>query len=58
MAQIPYKCRHCGEHLMHYSSCRCPQSQLDSIEQERRAIVRRLARLDEREAQERARIAG
>lgn len=57
MATLPIKCPHCGELNYHYSSCRCPQGQLDAIENERRAIVLRLARLDEREAEERARLA-
>lgn len=58
MVSLPRTCPHCGGHLMHYGACRCPQGQLDSIEMERRAIVLRLARLDEREAEERARKAG
>lgn len=57
MVSLPRTCKHCGEKMLHYSSCRCPQAQLDSIEYERRAIVLRLARLDEREAEERQRLA-
>lgn len=56
MVVLPRTCQHCGERMMHYGACRCPKGQLDSIETERRSIAVRLARLDEREAEERARL--
>lgn len=54
--QLPQVCPYCDERFLHYGSCRCPRGQLDAIEFERRALTLRLAKLDEREAEERARL--
>lgn len=51
MVQLPRTCVFCRSALMHYGSCRCTPSRLAAIEAERRAIVLRLARLDEMEAE-------
>lgn len=56
MVSLPWKCSHCGKLKHDYSACRCPQSTLDWIETERRAIVLRLARLDEIEAEAKANL--
>lgn len=54
--KLPQVCPYCDERFHHYGSCRCPRGQLDAIEFERRALTLRLAKLDEREAEERVRL--
>lgn len=47
MVGLPRTCKHCGERLMHYGACECPDATLDWIDAERGAITKRLDRLKE-----------
>ncbi len=45
MVGLPRTCKHCGEKLMHYGACSCPEATLDWIDAERETIRKRLERL-------------
>jgi hypothetical protein len=49
VVHLPRTCKYCGAKMMHYGFCNCADARLANIDDERRAIALRLARLDELE---------